>query len=173
MKARYRNLLILSLLVFFGCRSTPAFNFGDYSEAERLYEKKKYAQAIEKYQEYIRANPKGNMAVISRYYMAKSHENLGQGDQARALYEEIVREDSKLIWADFAKARLQEMSGETESAEGESEIAPEPQTETEPIPNPPQAQTGAAPQPQVPAEPAELQAQTEAPQPQVQAAPAA
>jgi tetratricopeptide (TPR) repeat protein len=132
MKASLRNLLIVSLLAFLGCRSTPAFNFGAYSEAERFYEKKEYEKAIAKYDQYIKENPEGNMAVIAHYYMAKSHEELGQPDPASTLYEKIIQDHPDLIWADFSKARLEELRGESEpippapAATAVSSPAPEP-----------------------------------------------
>ena len=109
MKAR-SLIAFLFLLAFAGCQSQPPqFQFGAYSEAERCYEKKEYAKAIAKYQEYLRENQEGNMTVIARYYMAKSHEALGQTDEARSLYEKIMKEHPKLIWAEFSKSRLQEI----------------------------------------------------------------
>jgi tetratricopeptide (TPR) repeat protein len=132
-----RYLLIgLSLFALSACRSTPSFNFGAYSEAERLYEKKEYEKAIQKYQEYIRMNPEGNMTVISRYYMAKSHEGLGQTEQARALYEEILREHPDLIWADFSKARLEELGGVPEPVPPAPAPSAVPAPEPEPAPAP-------------------------------------
>jgi TolA-binding protein len=106
--------ILLLLLVLVACRRTsPSFNFGDYSEAERLYEKGKYREAIAKYEEYIRENPEGNMAVIASYYMAKSYEGLGETDEARQIYEKIKKGHPGLIWADFSKTRLEELASES------------------------------------------------------------
>jgi len=100
-------------LIFFltgaGCRTSDSFNFGAYSEAENFYEKGEYARAAAKYEEYLRENPGGNMAVISRYYMAKSYEGMGQADRAREIYEKIVKEAPELIWATFSRERLEEL----------------------------------------------------------------
>ncbi len=110
MKIQFRFLLLLLGLGWAGCQSRPQqFEFGAYSQAERHYEKKEYAKAIEKYQEYLRQNREGNMAVIATYYLAKSHEELGQQDEARALYEKITKESPSLIWAEFSQARLKEL----------------------------------------------------------------
>ena len=98
------------LLGFTSCYHTPAFNFGPYSEAEEFYKKGKYEKAIEKYQEHLKENPEGNLAVISRYYMAKSFDSLGRTGEARPLYQQIIQEQPKLIWADFSKSRLAELS---------------------------------------------------------------
>lgn len=106
-----QNLLILIPLLVSGCRaSSPAFQFGAYSEAERLFSKNEYAKAIEKYEEYLRNHPEGNMAVISHYYMAKSYEGLGDTPKAREIYGKIIKEHAGTVWADFAKARLGELA---------------------------------------------------------------
>jgi len=112
MKEFLRGLFIsVFLLSLGGCRTGPgpAFNFGTYSQAERFYEKKQYQKAIAKYEEYLRENPEGNMAVISYYYMAKSFEGLGQTEEAKAIYKKIVKDYPDLVWADFAKTRLKEL----------------------------------------------------------------
>lgn len=96
-----------------GCHTESSFHFGAYSEAERFYEKKEFEKAIVKYEQYIRENPGGNMAAISLYYMARSHEALKHWDKAREIYEKIVKEQSGPIWVDFAKARLIELSSQS------------------------------------------------------------
>ena len=115
MKIKHSLLpFILTVFIFTltACQTPSSFNFGAYSEAERLYEKKKYKEAVTKYEEYLRENPEGNMSVISTYYLAKSHEALAQFDQAKALYEKIVREHPDLTWANFARERLVELSSQ-------------------------------------------------------------
>ena len=103
-------LLFLILLgLASSCRSAPHFNFGPYSEAEKLYQKGKYEKAIAKYEEYLRENPQGNIAVVSYYYMAKSYEGLDRPEKARPLYRKIAKEHPGLIWAEFAKTRLKEL----------------------------------------------------------------
>ena len=107
-----QSLIIFSLGLFLGCHRSPSFNFGAYTEAERLYEKGKYEKALIKYQEYLRDNPEGNMAVISEYYMAKSYDALGDTGRARELYEKVVKEHPDLVWAGFSKTRLEELKQE-------------------------------------------------------------
>ena len=111
-KESFTALLILVLFSVSAasCHSSQSFNFGPYSEAEHLYKKGKYKKAIDKYQEYLRDNPDGNMAVISYYYLAKSYEGLDQTEKAKELYEKIVKEHPGLVWADFSKTRLEELS---------------------------------------------------------------
>ncbi len=113
MKAR-SFVVLLFLLGLAGCQGRPLqFEFGAYSEAERFYERKEYGKAITKYQEYLHENREGNMVVIAQYYMAKSHEELGQVEEARSLYERIVKEHPALIWAEFSKSRLKEIDSRT------------------------------------------------------------
>lgn len=119
MKAR-RFFLFLRMVFLFalvGCGRFSSFNFGAYSEAEKLYEKRKYKEAIAKYGEYLTENPEGNMAVIANYYMAKSYEALGEWGKAGALYEKIVREHSDLPWANFSRERLTELSQKSQKSD--------------------------------------------------------
>ena len=112
-----RGLLLSTFLTVLwtltGCHTESSFHFGAYSEAEKFYEKKEFEKAIIKYEQYIHENPGGNMAAISLYYMAKSHEALKHWDEAREIYEKIVKEQSGPIWVDFAKARLRELSSQS------------------------------------------------------------
>ncbi len=96
-----------------GCihiRNREAFYFGNYSEAEALFKKGEYDKAIQKYQAYIDENPEGNLAVISNYYIAKSHDALGHTDEAKQLYQQIVEKYPSLIWSNFSETRLKELS---------------------------------------------------------------
>lgn len=96
-----------------GCQNRPSFQFGAYSQAEKFYEKGKYEKAIAKYEEYIRENPRGNMAAIAYYDMAKCYEALKRYERAREIYQKITQEYSGLVWVDFAKARLKELPPES------------------------------------------------------------
>ncbi len=119
MKIRPWRAFFLAAFIFAlaGCQSAPpAFNFGAYSQAETLYEKKKFKEAIEKYDEYLQENPEGNMAVISAYYMAKSYEEIGQPDKAKAIYTDIITKHPGLVWANFAKERLEEISHHSQTS---------------------------------------------------------
>ena len=107
------HLVLCFLLLTASCASHGSrnFYFGNYSEAEQFYNKSQYEKAIQKYQAYIDENPDGNLAVISRYYMAKSHAALGHTGEARELYQQIVQKYPDLVWANFAKTQLKELEG--------------------------------------------------------------
>ena len=105
-------LLSLSAMVLglMSCaRNSENFYFGNYSEAEVLYNRGQYEKAIQKYQAYVDENPEGNMAIISKYYIAKSHAALGHYDDARSLYREIVEKHPDVVWANFSETQLKEL----------------------------------------------------------------
>ena len=106
-------VLVLSLTAASGCafhhHRPEDFYFGDYSEAEALYNRGQYDQAIHKYQSYIDENPEGNLAVISQYYIARCHASLGHTDAAKELYKKIIAEHADLVWANFSETQLKEL----------------------------------------------------------------
>ena len=85
------------------------YYFGTYSEAEISYNRKEYQKAIQRYQSYIDENPEGNLAVISQYYIAKSHMALGHFDEAKALFSKILNEHPDMVWANFSEGQLKEI----------------------------------------------------------------
>ena len=103
-------LLLLSVCSLTSCaHRSETFYFGDYSQAEQLFNKKEYEKAIQKYQAYIDENPEGNLAVISQYYIAKSHLMLGHQDEAKRIFQKIVQEHPDVVWANFSETQLKEM----------------------------------------------------------------
>lgn len=103
--------MIVGGLLLASCASKgPAhYYFGDYSEAERLYNKGEYEKAIDKYNAYLQENPEGNLAVIARYYIGKSYAALGDKERAKEVFNKIVAEYPDLVWANFAKNQLKEL----------------------------------------------------------------
>lgn len=117
MKLRQMVCWILLALCLSGCAHNPeSFYFGDYSEAEKLYNKGQYKEAIEKYESYLKEHPEGNLAVIAQYYIAKSHVELKETEAAKPLFEKILKEHPDVIWAKFSETQLQEMSKPKSSA---------------------------------------------------------
>ncbi len=109
----YTIILVLITMVHSSCagkKGPEHYYFGNYSEAEALYNKGEYEQAILKYEEYMEENPEGNLAVISEYYIAKSKLALGQVEEAKAMFERIARDYPDLVWANFSETQLQELS---------------------------------------------------------------
>ena len=120
MNSRKLFLLLGISLLLVSCAhkkgNVDRFYFGPYSEAEKLYGKGDYEKAIVKYQAYIDENPEGNLAVISEYYIAKSHAALGHADQAKTIYQEIIEKHPDLVWAKFAETQLKELDGKSSPA---------------------------------------------------------
>ena len=86
-------------------------SFGPYSEAETFYKEGNYPKAIEKYQEYLTANPQGNLAAIAEYYIAKSYLVSGDKTRARKSFERVVKQYPKTSWADFALEQIDMLQG--------------------------------------------------------------
>ena len=111
---RLSIMLLMLAIAGFGLaacahKNPESFYFGNYSEAEALYNRHQYEKAIQKYQTYIDENPEGNLALISQYYIARSHEALGRVEDARKIFQKIVSEHSDTVWANFSETQLKEM----------------------------------------------------------------
>ena len=85
------------------------FYFGNYSEAEGLFNHAQYDKAIQKYQAYIDENPEGRLTIISEYYIARSHAALGHRDEAKELYKQIIQKYPDVVWARFSETQLKEI----------------------------------------------------------------
>ncbi len=121
---RERWMVLFLILACSACAHNPeSFYFGKYSEAEKLYNKGKYQEAIEKYQAYLDENTQGNLAVISNYYIAKSYVALGKPEQAKPIFEKIIKENPEVIWANFSKTQLAEMDGKPANTENAGNAA--------------------------------------------------
>lgn len=99
----------LSALACARHRGPEHFYFGSYSEAEKHYNKGDYEKAIEQYQAYIDENSDGNLAIISEYYIGKSHVALGHLEEAKKIFTKIEEEHPDLVWANFSKTQLKEL----------------------------------------------------------------
>ncbi len=117
MRNKLINLFGVFLLSFLlaSCASArrhhneESFYFDDYSMAEQLYEQGAYDRAIQRYQAYIDENPEGNLAVIAQYYIAKSHMALGRIDEAKSIFQKIMKEHPDMVWANFSETQIKEL----------------------------------------------------------------
>jgi TolA-binding protein len=109
--------LLLGVIPFVSAcaHQSERFYFGNYSQAENFYNKGEFERAIQKYQAYIDENPEGNLAVIAAYYMARSHAALGHKEEARVLFEGIIKNHPQVVWANFSETQLKELESVTPS----------------------------------------------------------
>ena len=113
---KYLSVIFIAMMAIglSACAHNPeSFYFGKYSEAEKLYNKGKYPGAIAEYQAYLEENPQGNLAVISHYYIAKSYVALGKPEEARPIFQKILKDNSDSVWANFSKSQLAELDGQS------------------------------------------------------------
>ena len=110
-----KNKFLIVILGMFallaaGCVHNPEqFYFGSYSQAEYFYNKGQYERAIQKYQAYIDENPEGHLAIISQYYIGRSHRALGHTEEARQIFQDIVQKHPDVVWANFSETQLKEI----------------------------------------------------------------
>ncbi len=104
---------MVSFFILSGCLHMPTrHDFGSYSNAEKFYTEGKYDKAIDSYKKYIEEQPDGNLAIISQYYIAKSHVALNQKSEAKAEFEAIINKYPDLIWAELSKEQLKNLGAE-------------------------------------------------------------
>lgn len=100
------GLIIISAL-FASCASHPTeCYFGSYSEAEKLYQKGKYAPAAAKYETYLNENPQGSLVTVATYYLAKCYAAQGKTAAAKAGFQKVIANYPKTTWADFSRRQL-------------------------------------------------------------------
>ncbi|MFA7255044.1 MAG: tetratricopeptide repeat protein [Candidatus Omnitrophota bacterium] len=104
---------LLSVLFASCAFHSSKHSFGPYSAAETFYSKGNYPKAIEKYQEYLAENPKGNLAATAEYYVAKSYAASGNPDRARESFERVLKTFPGTSWAAFSKEQLEALDGVT------------------------------------------------------------
>lgn len=102
---------ILGVILASCASRSPKYSFGPYSEAETFYKKGNYSKAIEKYQEYLAANPQGNLAAIAEYYVAKSYVASGNPEKAREGFKLVLEKFPGTSWAEFSKEQLEMLQG--------------------------------------------------------------
>lgn len=102
--------LLVSSVLLCGCLHMPMrHDFGNYSNAERFYSEGKYQKAIESYQKYIDEQPEGNLAIVAKYYIAKSYAALNEKDKAKTGFEAIAQQYPDLIWAELSKEQIKNL----------------------------------------------------------------
>lgn len=80
-----------------------------YKEAEALFEKKEWTKAILAYQKYREQNPKGRNFPDATYKIAVSFQELGKKEEAKAFYEEVVKDFPKSNAARKSQFRLRSL----------------------------------------------------------------
>ena len=103
-------------VMFASCASSsPKHSFGPYSDAENFYKKGNYPKAIEKYQEYLTVNPRGNLAAIAEYFIAKSYVASRDTLKARDGFKRVMERFPGTSWAEFSKEQLKTLNGTAEA----------------------------------------------------------
>ena len=90
-----------------GRSAKPAKNAkGEFAEAEELFAKKNWKEAILSYERFRKANPKNKQAATATYKIGVSFQELGMKDEAKAFYEEVVSKHAGSPEANKAQQKL-------------------------------------------------------------------
>jgi len=80
-----------------------------YQEAGKLFEKKKWDEAVLAYEEYRKTNPSGKNYADATYKIGVCFENMKSKDDARAFYKEVIEKFPKSKEASLAKGKLKKL----------------------------------------------------------------
>lgn len=80
-----------------------------YTEANKLYDKQKWEDAVLAFEEYRKSNPKGKLYADATYKIGICFQNLGMKDDAKAFFKEVVDKYPKSKEAGLAKGKLKKL----------------------------------------------------------------
>jgi TolA-binding protein len=86
-----------------------AANKDDMKEAKKLFDGKKWADAILAFEEYRKANPKGKYYTEATYKIGLCFQNMGMKDDAKAFFKEVVDKYPQSKEAGLAKSKLKKL----------------------------------------------------------------
>lgn len=92
-----------------GGEKTSAEGPDSWKEAEALFEKKEWTKSILAYQKYREQNVKGKNFPDATYKIGVSFHELGKKEEAKAFYEEVVRDYPRSNAARKAQFRLKSL----------------------------------------------------------------
>jgi TolA-binding protein len=92
-----------------GGEKTSAETPDTWKEADALFEKKEWTKSILAFQKYREQNPKGKYFSDATYKIGVAFHELGKKDEAKAFYEEVVKDFPKSNAARKAQFRLKSL----------------------------------------------------------------
>jgi tetratricopeptide (TPR) repeat protein len=101
----------LFLLVVFvsGCGTGSYYVNENYNRAQRLYDRGRYEEAREHYQEYMSNNPDSTLNEVVLYYIAKCYEGVGDSEGAKNSYNKLIDKYKEGYWVEQAKEKLRSL----------------------------------------------------------------
>jgi hypothetical protein len=79
------------------------------ANAEDLFSKKKWKDAVLSYEHYRSQNPKGKSFATATYKIGVSFQEMGMNDDASAFYEEVISKFPQSKEAEKSEARLKKI----------------------------------------------------------------
>jgi TonB family protein len=78
----------------------------DLDKAKQFYLLMDFRNAVKNFSIFLEKIPVPTMAAEARFYKGRSHEELGEAEDAMAEYREVMRIDSSKVWARQANRRM-------------------------------------------------------------------
>ncbi len=98
-------ILLGLVILFWGCTPSRIYITG-YGEGAELYGRGHYREAIPQFRQFIKNNPDSILAPVAQYYLAESHQKIGDIQKAKVFYQELIRKYSGSTWAGYAQEAL-------------------------------------------------------------------
>lgn len=81
----------------------------DFEAARASFRRGRYNQAIVGFRTLAESNPDSPLAPAAWYWVARSHEELGQLDKARELFDQIIKGNAGSEWEKHAREALRRL----------------------------------------------------------------
>ena len=78
----------------------------DFEKAKQFYLVMDYRNSVKYYSIFLQENASSPMKYEALFYKGRSHEELGEGEEAIMTYQKIIREDASRQWAKQANRRM-------------------------------------------------------------------
>jgi len=79
---------------------------GDFEKAKQSYMVMDYRNSVKFFSRYLQENTASPVNFEALYYKGRSHEELGEGEEAIMTYQRIIRDDKSREWAKQANRRM-------------------------------------------------------------------
>jgi len=81
-------------------------SLSDFDKAKQFYLLMDYRNAVKYFSVFLQENATSSAMNEVLFYKGRSHEELGEGEEAMLSYQRIIREDKTRIWAKQANRRM-------------------------------------------------------------------
>lgn len=77
-----------------------------YDKGKRKYEREKYSEAIDYFQQAIKDCPENALIPVSMYFLGKTYEKMGNHDMAVSSYQKLIDRYNSGYWVKSARKNI-------------------------------------------------------------------